>query len=167
MMAGLLWSLPGLAQPPPDRGGPKGTGALSGRTGYINLGLAAGYMFEPDMPMGLISLDYFVTDEIAVGPYFHVGGAGRNKFWALSGQVRYSPSLSANPAVRPYGMLGIGFGEMTLEKNDRDDDLVYFFPVGGGMEFELTDILTLEVGGLFEISKNSFAGLTVGVKVIL
>jgi len=139
--------------------------SLSGRSGYFNLGGAGGFTVSPDMTLGLISLDYYVTDDIAVGPYFHIGGDGRNHFWGVTGQVKFCAALQDNPDIRPYATIGIGFGHIKF-KDGKDAD-TYLFPVGGGFEFALTDIVSLDTGTLFEITQDTFAGLVVGVRVLL
>jgi hypothetical protein len=166
----LLFALEATAQvskaPAPSKA-PKEAGALSGRTGYFELGLAGGYMFNPDMPAGMVDINYYLTDEISVGPYFHFGGGGQNHYWGVAGQIRYAPELAANAKARPYGTLGIGFINTSFENTDHPKGITYFFPIGGGLEFEVNDILSLDIGGIFAISQDSFTGLTVGLKAIL
>lgn len=163
LFAAALFSAEAIAQESRSPGS-----SLVDRAGYANIGLYGGYMFDPDMPMGMINLDYFVTDEFSVGPYFQSGGAGHNSYWGLAGQVRYTPALAGNSNVRPYLTGGIGFCELDFEdRDDGEDDLTYFFPVGGGMEFGLTDILSLDLGGLFNITEDSFAGMNVGLRILL
>ena len=141
--------------------------SIASRSGYASIGAAGGFMVDPDMSAGMVSLDYYVTDEISVGPYFHIGGSGNNSYWGVSGQAKFSAALSGNSNLRPYGTVGIGFVELDFEDLDDDPETTYLFPVGGGMEVELTDMLSLDVGGYFHITEDTFAGLMLGVRVLL
>jgi len=141
--------------------------SIASRSGYFSLGFGAGLMIDPDMGAGMVSLDYYVTDEISVGPYFQVGGGPDDSYWGVSGQVKFSAALSSNSSVRPYGRLGIGFVELDFDDRKDDPEMTYLFPVGGGLEFELTDLLSLDVGGVFNITEDSFAGLLAGIRLLL
>ncbi len=142
-------------------------GSLTSRGGYVSIGIAGGMLIDPDMAGGAFSLDYYVTDEISVGPYFVGGGYEDNSFWGVSGQVKFSAPLAGNASVRPYGQLGIGFVELDFEDREDDPEMTYFFPLAGGFEFELTDILSLDVGGQFHVTEDTFAGAMVGLRVLL
>jgi len=160
----LLLVAPGLAA----AGQPKDAapdGKIS-RAGYLSVGLGGAYMWDPDMPAALVSIDYYVTDEISVGPHFQVGGAGSNNYWGVAGQVKYTPALANNQKVRPYVMMGIGFADLRFEEIE-EDGITYLFPIGGGMEFEVADILSIDFGGIFNITEDSFTGLTVGCRILL
>jgi outer membrane protein with beta-barrel domain len=139
--------------------------ALDKRAGYVSIGLQGGGMVSPDMAGAMINLDYFITDEISVGPYFQIGGGEDDTYWSMSGQIKYSAALVGNNNVRPYGHLGIGFIEPDFE--DGDDELTYLFPIGGGIEFGINDMLSIDMGGIFNVSEDSFAGLLVGVRLLL
>jgi hypothetical protein len=142
------------------------SGSLGSRSGYASVGIAGGYMIDPKMTMGMVNLDYYVTDEISVGPYFQIGGGSDNSYWGVSGQVKFSAALANNPNIRPYATIGIGFVELDLDKYD-DPKTTYLFPVGGGMEFEINDMISIEGGTMFNITQDTFGGLTVGLRVLL
>jgi hypothetical protein len=162
LAAAVLISGPALAQEAPA--GPQSS--LGSRSGYASVGLDAGFMLDPDMTAGMVSLDYYVTDNISVGPYFHVGGGGHNSYWGVSGQVKFSAALANVPNVRPWATVGIGFVELDFESMD-GPTTTYLFPVGGGMEYEINDMISLEGGAMFDITKDTFGGLTVGLRVLL
>lgn len=146
---------------------PEPAGSSGSRSGYMSVGLAGGLMVDPDMNAGMISLDYYITDEIAVGPYVHVGGGADNSYWGLSGQIKFCPQLAGNSSIRPYGFAGIGFVELDFEDRDDDPSYTYLFPVGGGIEFEINDSVSLDASGVFEITEDIFVGLLFGVRVLL
>ncbi|HUT54259.1 MAG TPA: outer membrane beta-barrel protein [bacterium] len=140
--------------------------SLGSRSGYASVGVDAGFMIDPDMTAGMVSLDYYVTDEISVGPYLHIGGGADNSYWGVSGQVKFSAALANNPNIRPYATVGIGFVELDFEDMD-DTTTTYLFPVGGGMEFEINDMISIEGGAMFDITKDTFGGLIVGLRILL
>ena len=144
----------------------KSDNVLAGRAGYANIGIDGAYMFDPDMGMGMVSLDYYVTDEIAVGPYIYAGGGGQNSFWAVAGQVKFSPELVSVKSVRPYVSAGIGFINFDFDNND-GRYTTYLFPVGWGIEWGVSDIMSLEAGGMYEITENTFTGINVGLRILL
>jgi len=137
------------------------------RAGYLSLGITGGLMVDPDMGAGMISADYYITEEISVGPYFQAGGGKHDSYWGMSGQVKVSAALATNTKAKPYGHIGIGFVQLDFEERDDDPEYTYLFPVGGGMEFEMTDMISLDFGGTFNITEDPFAGLMVGMRIVL
>ncbi|GEM_PF-1472242 len=141
------------------------TGSLSSRSGHWNLGGAIGLTFDPDLVGVELGVDYYVTNEVAVGPLIIAAMNGEDNIWGLSGQAKYSARLAENDVVRPYGHVGIGFINLDLD-HDRKTRTEFLFPIGGGFEFELNDDMTLDVNALFIISKITSAGLFVGIKYL-
>lgn len=144
---------------------PAKSNALTGRAGYATIGVGGAFMFDPDMGMGMISLDYYVTDEVAVGPYIYAGGGGDNSFWAVAGQVKFAPELVSIKSVRPYVSAGIGFINLDFEDDDRFT--TFLFPVGWGVEWGVSDIMSVEAGGIYEITEDTFSGINVGLRILL
>jgi len=142
-------------------------GELESRSGHFIAGGSAGYMVEPDMAGIQVGMDYFITNDIAVGPLFIGGISGEDSLWGLSGQVKYSARLAETEIVRPYGHIGIGFINLNLESyHEGKSETTFLFPVGGGFEFELTDELTLDINALFIISNIRPVGLFCGVRYL-
>ena len=139
--------------------------SIDKRAGYVSIGIQGGGMVSPDMVGAMVNLDYFITDEISVGPYFQTGGSDDDSYWGLSGQVKYSAALVSNNNVRPYGHIGIGFIEPDFKNGA--DEFTYLFPIGGGIEFGINDMLSLDMGAIFNVSEDSFAGLAFGVRLLL
>jgi len=142
-------------------------GLALGRSGYFGLGFAGGFLVSPDMGGGMVSLDYYITDEIAVGPSFHLGSGPDDSYWGASGYVKFTAPLASNPDIRPFAFLGIGFVELDFKGRKDDPATTYLFPVGGGLEFEVSDMVIIEGCGIYYLTEDIFTGLMVGVRLIL
>ncbi len=151
----------------PPAAAQEASSGMSSRKGYFGIGLAGGAMMDPDMSAGMVSLDYYITDEISVGPYFYGGSGEDDSFYGVSGQVKFSAPLAGNPQVRPFAFAGIGFVELDFKGREDDPETTYLFPVGGGMEFEINDVLTLEGTGVYHLTEDVFTGIMLGVRIIL
>ncbi len=159
----LLFSLSARAEAGP-------AGSLANRSGYLSVGMGGGFMMDPDMGAGIFGLDYYVTDDISIGPYFQIGSGSHNDYWAVSGQVKFSPALAGNQRIRPYWTAGIGFANLDFadrRDTEEEDDITYLFPIGGGIEFELTDVLSADMGAVWNLTEDSFSGLTLGMRFLL
>ncbi len=134
------------------------------RTGRWMIGGGVGLTEDPDLYALRLRVDYYITDEISVGPFFQYGFKDSDYIFGLSGQVKYSALLAKNKVVRPYGEVGIGYIEFHHQDLfDGKRTTKYLFPVGGGFEFKLQDKLALDVGILFDLSDEIFMGLFIGV----
>ncbi len=137
------------------------------RTGGWMLGGGIGINEDPSLVALRLNVDYYITDEISVGPLAQYGFRDDDYIFGLSGVVKYSAILAQNKVVRPYGELGIGYIEFDCQDLfDGKRKTTYLFPVGGGFEFKLTDHLALDVNILFNLSKEIFLSLIVGVNYI-
>ena len=142
-------------------------GGMASRSGRWNMGGGLGFTVDPDLVGAQLGVDYYITNDISVGPLLIGAMSGNDKLWGLSGQVKYSARLADNDIVRPYGHLGIGFVNLDLDRyNDGNATTKYLFPVGGGFEFELNDELTLDVNALFIVSEVTSVGLFLGMKYL-
>ncbi len=167
VLIGMI-SLAGSAlaqEAPDDEDSPlSAIGSMSSRSGYWNLGIGVGVMLDPDVFALQAGVDYFITDELAVGPLVQYGGMGKDdSIFGVSGQVKYSAALLSNERVRPYGHVGVGFAQLY---EDGRSTTTYLFPIGGGFEFEIRDRLSMDVGGTFNVSDNIYMGLFAGVRYL-
>jgi hypothetical protein len=145
----------------------QGAGSMSSRSGCWNPGLSLGFMVDPDLVGLQLGMDYYITNEIAVGPLLIAAASGDDNLWGMSGQVKYSARLAENEVVRPYGHIGIGFINLAVEQYEEGElDTRALFPVGGGFEFELNDELTLDVNALFIVSDITSVGLFGGLRYL-
>jgi len=137
------------------------------RTGRWVVGGGLGFTEDPGMVRSLLWVNYYITDEISVGPLLQYDFQGSDQILGLAGMVKYSALLKANKVVRPYGQLGIGFIEFHHDKLfDGERRTFYLFPVGGGFEFKLAERVSLDASILFDISRETFLGLALGVNYI-
>lgn len=151
------------AKAPGPAPAPSLSSSLSSRSGHFAAGGSVGYALDPDMFAGQVGGEYYVTDEVAIGPLFQGGTGPDGKFWSLAGMVKYSAALRNTERVRPYGELGIGFSNLIFKDfNDGLQKTSFIFPVGGGAEFELTDQVSLDANVLFDVSEKVFVGLYFG-----
>jgi hypothetical protein len=142
-------------------------GDFKTRQGSWVIGGGLGFTEDPQL-FGLEALvNYYITDEISVGPLFQFELSGRDQVLGLTGMVKYSALLKDSGVVRPYGQLGIGFAEFRVDDLfDGKRKTTYLFPVGGGMEFKLLEKLWLDGNILFNLSPEIFIGLFLGVGYI-
>ena len=137
------------------------------RTGSWMLGGGMGINEDPSLIAFRLGLDYYITDEISVGPLAQYGIRDDDYIFGLSGVVKYSAILAQNKVARPYGEVGIGYVEFDCEDLfDGKKKTTYLFPVGGGFEFKMADQLSLDVNILFNLSQEIFLSLIIGVNYI-
>ncbi len=155
MAAAFLVSAPGFAQ------------KFNERTGRWTVGGDLGVTEGPTL-MGLnFNVNYYITDEIAVGPLVQYDFWDDNHIFGVAGMVRYSAILANSKVVRPYGQAGIGFVNFKHEDLfSGDSKTTYLFPVGGGLEFKLNDQLALDTNVLFNLSEEIYVGLFAGVTFV-
>ena len=140
---------------------------MTSRQGFWSAGVGFGVILDPDVPALQTSLDYFVTDDVAVGPLVQFGLGEDAYVLGISGQVKYSAPLAGNQKVRPYGHVGVGFAQLYYKDDDDHDSITtYLFPVGGGFEFELRPNFNLDIGGTFNVSEDIYLGIFAGVRFV-
>ena len=127
--------------------------AQTNRTGHVDFGLGFGPMLstESGSIIGVdVSGNYFLTNELSVGPLLQMGFDDSFNQIGLSAQVKYMFDLAANPKVHPH--LEAGFG--LIYANDGRSETEFLLPFGGGVDVEvakrlfLNSTLLLNVSGL-------------------
>lgn len=137
------------------------------RTGRFTIGGGLGLTEDPSLYGLLVNVNYYITDEISVGPLLQYDFKDEDHIFGVAGMVKYNAVLGGSNVVRPYGEAGIGFIEFKHEDLfDGDKKNTYLFPVGGGMEFKLNDSLSLDSTLLFNLTEEIFIGLFIGVNYI-
>lgn len=163
----LLWSFSSGAEEPPVSSPAPARSSHASRSGHLSLGGTAGLTLDPDLFAGQFMVDYFITNEISVGPMFQGGTGPIGHWWGVSGQVKYSAQLANTDLVRPYGQVGIGFVNFYIPQvNHHDPKTSFLIPVGGGFEFELSDDISLDTNIMLEASEKLFVGFFAGVRYL-
>jgi len=156
LCAGLLMLAAGPRAWAQEATGPSpGTPASASRAGHAAFGFGFGPMLstESGSIMGLeFTGDYFLTNELSVGPLLQVGFDNDFSQVGLSAQIKYTFDLSANPKVHPHLEGGLGF----IHASDGRTQTDFLMPLGGGIDVEvakhlfLNSTLLLNVTGLHD-----------------
>jgi hypothetical protein len=142
-------------------------GDFKTRQGSWEVGGSAGLTADPGLAALQGLVNYYITDEIAVGPLAQYEFGNYNFIFGFSGMVKFSGILADSTVVRPYGEVGVGFAEFKVHDVFNGDlKTTYLFPVGGGMEFKLADKLSLDANALLNISQKVYVGIFIGVNYI-
>ena len=128
---------------------------------------SAGMTVDPELAALQAAVNYYVNDEVAVGPLAQYAFDSHNFIFGFSGMVKFSGILADTSVVRPYGQVGVGFAEFKVhDVFDGDRKTTYLFPVGGGFEFKLADKLALDANALVNLSEKVYVGVFIGVDYI-
>ena len=84
------------------------------RTGRWMIGGGVGLTEDPDLYALRLRVDYYITDEISVGPFFQYGFKDSDYIFGLSGQVKY---LSLIHISEPTRRTPISYAVFCLKKN--------------------------------------------------
>lgn len=137
------------------------------RTGHWTIGGGLGITEDPSLYALWADVNYYITDQVAVGPLLQYAFKEDDSIFGVAGVVKYNATISGSKVVRPYGQVGIGFIQYQVDDLfDGDSKFTYLFPAGGGLEFKLADALSLDTNLLFNLSEEIFVGLFVGVNYI-
>jgi len=107
------------------------------------LGLMAGTVDDEGFALGA-SADYYMTNELSVGPLLQMGFTSDLFNLGLSGQVKYTMDVRQIPALKPHLEAGIGFVYADFENGGDDDDVSFLIPLGFGLEYRLSRTLSLD-----------------------
>jgi hypothetical protein len=90
------------------------------------------------------NLDYYLTNELSVGPLLQMGFSSDLFKFGLSGQVKYTMDIRQLSALKPHVEAGLGFVYADFENGGDDDDVSFLIPLGFGLEYRLTRTLSLD-----------------------
>lgn len=127
------------------------TMAPADRTGHFAFGLGFGPMLstESGSIMGLgFTGDYFLTNELSVGPLLQVGFDNNFTQVGLTAQLKYTFDLAANPKVHPNLQGGLGF----INASNGQSQTEFLMPLGGGVDVEVTKHLFLNSTLLLDVT---------------
>jgi len=121
--------------------------------------LGGGLGLQADTPDGTafalgFSGDYYFTQGFSVGPLLQLGFTGDLFQFGLTGQAKYTFDIDEIPALKPHIEAGIGFIYADLDRRGRrdEDDLSVLFPLGLGVEYRLTNSISLDTTFLFNFT---------------
>jgi opacity protein-like surface antigen len=138
------------------------------------LGLQANTVDDTVFALGL-SGDYFLTNNLSIGPLMQFGMSGDLFQFGLSAQAKYTFDLPQVPALKPHLEAGIGFLYANLDRPGpgSKDDTSFLIPLGAGLEYRLNPRLSLDTTAFFNFTdinvrntdRNFFFTWLVGVKL--
>lgn len=127
------------------------------RTGTVAAGASVGLQGDTADDTAFaagLNLDYFLTDNISVGPLLQTGVT--DDLWQIgvSAQLKYTLDLLSNPELKPQLQGGIGFIYADLDRGSSgdEDDISFLIPIGFGAEYRLTEDISLESNLLFNFT---------------
>jgi hypothetical protein len=117
------------------------------------LGLHANTVDDTAFGIGL-SGDYFLTNNISLGPLMQFGVTGDLFQFGLSAQAKYTFDLPQVPELKPHVEGGIGFLYANLDRPGPGsrDDTSFLIPVGVGLEYRLSPRLSLDTTAFFNFT---------------
>jgi hypothetical protein len=159
----LLFPVLSMAQQAPDR-----------REGRLTLGAEVGPVFgTPDSTaFGLaLSGDYFINQNFSVGPLLQFGVTDDLFQFGPTAQVKYTFDIDPRFKANLQGGIGFMYAELDRRGGDRDDTS-FLIPVGGGLEYRISDGISLGSTLLFNFTdlnevrnENFHVALLGGLKV--
>jgi opacity protein-like surface antigen len=127
------------------------------RTGSFVLG--AGLGLQTSTPDGTafalgFTGDYYLTPGFSVGPLLQMGFTGDLFQFGLTGQAKYTFDLKEIPALKPHIEAGLGFIYADLDRSGGrgEDDVSFLIPLGIGVEYRLTNSISLDTNFLFNFT---------------
>lgn len=136
--------------------------ATASRAGKFVFG--AGLGLQGDTPDGTafalgLSGDFFLTNELSIGPLLQMGFTGDLFQLGLTAQVKYTFDLPQIPALKPRIEAGIGFIYADLDRPEGSvDDTSFLIPLGLGAEYKLSDRISLDSTLLFNFTDLDIRG---------
>jgi hypothetical protein len=88
--------------------------------------------------------DYYLTNEVSVGPLLQMGFGSDLFQLGLSGQLKYTMDIRQISALKPHVEAGIGFVFADYENGGDDSDVSFLFPIGFGAEYRLSRTMSLD-----------------------
>jgi len=145
------------------------------RTGRFALGAGLGPHFDTSDGTAFALAfygDYYLTHGFSVGPLLQMGFTADLFQFGLTAQAKYTFDLADFPKLKPHVQGGIGIIYADLDRSGRrdEDDTSFLIPLGGGVEYKLSDSVSLETTFLVNLTDldvrndNVFYTWLIGVK---
>jgi hypothetical protein len=145
------------------------TAPAADRTGHVAAGVGFGPMFgtEGGTLLGVaLHGDYFMNNEVSVGPLLQLGFADNDSLIGASVQLKYTVDISGNPPLHPHVQVGIGFVHVSDGASDTD----FLLPLGGGLDVDVAKNLSLGTTLLINVTgldDDIFLTWLFGFKVLI
>jgi opacity protein-like surface antigen len=122
-----------------------------------------------------VSGDYFLNNNLSIGPLLQIGLTGDLFQLGLTAQAKYTFDLPDMPAIKPHIEAGIGFIYADLDRPSgrSGDDTSFLIPLGVGLEYRLSSRISLDTTLFFNFTDldvrggndNFFITWLVGVRI--
>lgn len=122
-----------------------------------------------------VSGDYYLNNNISIGPLLQFGATGDLFQMGLSAQAKYTFDLRPLPDLKPHLEAGVGLLYAKLDRpgTGSKDDSSFLFPLGVGLEYRLSPRLSLDTTALFNFTdvtvrrkdENFFFTWLVGIRI--
>jgi len=127
------------------------------RTGRFILGAGLGlHAGTPDNTAFALGFngDYYFTQGFSIGPLLQFGFTDDLFQFGFTGQAKYTFDLKEIPALKPHIEAGLGFIYLNLDRSrgGSEDDVSFLIPLGMGVEYRLTNSISLDTNFLFNFT---------------
>jgi hypothetical protein len=137
-----------------------------GNAGHLGVRAGIGFTAGPGTFLTAFELPYYLTDRFSLGPLIQIGVDDRDTLVAPTLNARFAPDFgqrkSSNDFVRelaPYLQGGIGLLYLNRDVRGGDiDDTEFLFNLGLGLDFPLTERVSVGTQMLFNVIPGSALG---------
>lgn len=143
-------SSPGTAAGPPS----------TLRRGTMSAGGAVGFTVDPETFLMTGAGDYFLSDNLAVGPLLQLGLADDRLMFAPTANVKAVFDLPGPgfERLKPFAQGGLGLAYIQKDRRGDDDDVGFLLNFGFGADYFLTERFSLGNSVLFNITPDKVRG---------
>ncbi len=119
------------------------------RDGESAIRLSAGFTAGPSTGLTAFELDHFLTDYLAIAPLLQVGVSDDEFIFAPSVGPKVVFDVRGARRLLPFVQGGVGFAY--VDDEDDGDDTAFLVMGGGGVEYFVTDRLSLGTAAFFNV----------------
>jgi len=106
------------------------------RAGTWSARSGIGFTEDPTTFLLALGADYFVTEDVSVGPLLQFGLDDDPFIFAPTLHVQYTLDLADIDSLKPYLQAGLGFAYMQdYKRNGDEDDLGFLINTGAGLDW--------------------------------
>ena len=121
---------------------------------------AVGFTLDPETFLMSAEGDYFVNENLGVGPLFQLGLSDRRVIVAPTANVRgvFDLSGSGLDRLKPFAQGGVGLAYIHKDRDGDDDDVGFLLNFGFGADYHITERFALGNSLLFNIMPDKVRG---------